>query len=125
MAVFGIGRHFYFEARGVVSEPAGMAMSCFDRFLFRYVASAFMNVYGVGMMDAARFRIIERNDARRDHLGSATCIGDLSWFHCLSPYDTESQKKALNSPRAWAFHIRMFHSQRRNLLWPIDAAAAP
>ena len=75
--MFGISGYFYFEARGIMSKPAGMAMGGFDRFLFRYVASAFMNVYGVGMMDAARFCIIERNDARGDHFGSATCIGNL------------------------------------------------
>jgi hypothetical protein len=77
VAMFGIGRYFYFETRGIVSEPAGMAMGGFDRFLFRYVASAFMNVDDVGMMDAARFCIIERNDARSDHFGSATCVGNL------------------------------------------------
>ena len=75
--MFGIGRYFYFEARRIVSELAGMAKCAFDRFLFRYVASAFMNVDDVGMMDAARFRIIECNDARGDHFGSAACVGNL------------------------------------------------
>ena len=122
--MFGIGGYLYFKARGIVSELAGMAKCGIDRFLFRYVASAFVNVDDVGMMDAACVCIIERNDARSDHFGSATCVGNLQWFHCPPPYDTEGQKKALNSPRACTFQSRMFHSQRRNLLWPIDAAAA-
>ena len=60
-----------------MSKPAGVSMGGLDRFLFRNVASALMNVYGVAMMDAAGFCVIERNDARSDHFGSATCVGNL------------------------------------------------
>jgi membrane protein DedA with SNARE-associated domain len=77
MAMFGIGGYFHLKVRCIVSKPAGMAMGSFDRFLFRDVTSAFMNVDSVGMMDATGFRVIERNDARGDHFGSAAGVEHL------------------------------------------------
>jgi hypothetical protein len=45
MAMFGIARYFYLEARGIMSEPAGMTLGSFDRIMFRDLASALVSVH--------------------------------------------------------------------------------